>query len=182
MKKKLFILILLLLSVAVGAYCVCHQEGYKEGDILFQVSKSGQSPLIQKATGSKWSHCGVVVEKGKKMYVLEASKVVKLTPLQEWIKRGKDGKVKKMRVKKEPVKIKYKKYLGKPYDLAFQFDNGKWYCSELIYDIYKTQLGIELCRPRKIREYRIDGMEDVLKKRGMDLDQWVVAPCDLLNY
>ena len=182
MKKKLFILILLLLSVVVGAYCVCHQEGYKEGDILFQVSKSHQSPLIQKATGSKWSHCGVVVEKGKKMYVLEASKVVKLTPLQEWIKRGKDGKVKKMRVKKEPVKIKYKKYLGKPYDLAFQFDNGKWYCSELIYDIYKTQLGIELCKPRKIRVYRIDGMEDVLKKRGMDLDQWVVASCDLLNY
>ena len=87
-----------------------------------------------------------------------------------------------MRVKKGPVKIKYKKYLGKPYDLAFQFDNGKWYCSELIYDIYKIQLGIELCKPRKIREYRIEGMEDVLKKRGMDLDQRVVAPCDLLNY
>ena len=166
MKKKLSILILLLAVAIGGAYCVRQQKGYKEGDILFQVSKSHQSPLIQKATGSKWSHCGVVVEKGKKMYVLEASKVVKLTPLQEWIKRGKDGKVKKMRVKKEPVKIKYKKYLGKPYDLAFQFDNGKWYCSELIYDIYKTQLG----------------MEDVLKKRGMDLDQRVVAPCDLLSY
>lgn len=63
MKKKLAILFLLL-SVAVGgAYYVRQQKGYKEGDILFQVSKSGQSPLIQKATGSKWSHCGVVVEK-----------------------------------------------------------------------------------------------------------------------
>ncbi|MBR4814146.1 MAG: hypothetical protein IKZ67_01645, partial [Paludibacteraceae bacterium] len=73
MKKKLFILILLLLSVAVGgAYYVRQQKSYKEGDILFQVSKSHQSPLIQKATGSRWSHCGVVVEKGKKMYVLEA--------------------------------------------------------------------------------------------------------------
>ena len=182
MKKKLFLLFLLLAVAVGGAYYVRQQKGYKEGDILFQVSKSGQSPLIQKATGSKWSHCGVVVEKEKQLYVLEASKKVKLTPLKEWIKRGKDGKVKKMRVKKGPVKIKYKKYLGKPYDLAFQFDNGKWYCSELIYDIYKTQLGIELCRPRKIREYRIEGMEDVLKKRGMDLDQWVVAPCDLLNY
>ncbi|MBO4805415.1 MAG: hypothetical protein J5554_05185 [Paludibacteraceae bacterium] len=181
MKKKLFILFLLL-SVSAFAYWAYQQRGYKEGDILFQVSKSHQSPLIQKATGSKWSHCGVVVEKNKKMYVLEASKVVKLTPLQEWIKRGKDGKVKKMRVKREPVKIKYKKYLGKPYDLAFKFDNGKWYCSELIYDIYKTQLGIELCQPRKIREYHIDGMEDVLKKRGMNPDQMVVAPCDLLNY
>lgn len=181
MKKKLFILFLLL-SVSVFAYWAYQQRGYKEGDILFQVSKSHQSPLIQKATGSKWSHCGIVVEKNKKLYVLEASKVVKLTPLKEWIKRGKDGKVKKMRVKREPVKIKYKKYLGKPYDLAFKFGNDKWYCSELIYDIYKTQLGIELCQPRKIREYHIDGMEDVLKKRGMNPDQMVVAPCDLLNY
>jgi hypothetical protein len=40
----------------------------------------------------------------------------------------------------------------------------------------------QLCKPRTIREYRIEGMEDVLKKRGMDLDQRVVAPCDLLNY
>lgn len=129
MKKKIAIILLLLISVAIGV-CWAQQDDYKEGDILFQVSKSRQSPLIQKATGSKWSHCGVVVEKDKKLYVLEASKVVRLTPLQQWIKQGKDEKVKMMRVKKDPVKIKYNKYLGKSYDLAFKFDNGKWYCSE----------------------------------------------------
>lgn len=90
--------------------------------------------------------------------------------------------MKKLRVLKKPVKIKYEKYLGKPYDLAFKFNNGKWYCSELVYDIYKSQLGIELCQPRKISSYKIDGLEHVLKKRGMNRDQLVVAPCDLLNY
>ena len=92
MKKKIAIILLLLLSVAIGV-CWAQQDDYKEGDILFQVSKSRQSPLIQKATGSKWSHCGVVVEKDKKLFVLEASKVVRLTPLQQWIKQGKDEKV-----------------------------------------------------------------------------------------
>lgn len=182
MKKKIAIIFLLLLSVAIGVCWANKQDDYKEGDILFQVSKSRQSPLIQKATGSKWSHCGVVVEKNKQTYVLEASKVVRLTPLQQWIKQGKDEDVKKVRVKKEPVKIKYNKYLGKPYDLAFKFDNGKWYCSELVYDIYKSQLGIELCQPKQLRQYKIDGMENVIKKRGMSLDQLVVAPCDLLDY
>ena len=85
-------------------------------------------------------------------------------------------------MKKEQVKIKYNKYLGKPYDLAFKFDNGKWYCSELVYDIYKSQLGIQLCQPKQLRQYKVDGMEDVIKKRGMSLDQLVVAPCDLLDY
>ncbi|MBR6111646.1 MAG: hypothetical protein IKQ08_06835 [Paludibacteraceae bacterium] len=182
MKKKIAIIFLLLLSVAIGVCWANKQDDYKEGDILFQVSKSRQSPLIQKATGSKWSHCGVVVEKNKQTYVLEASKVVRLTPLQQWIKQGKDGEVKKIRVKKGPVKIKYNKYLGKPYDLAFKFDNGKWYCSELVYDIYKSQLGIELCQPKQLRQYKISGMENVIKKRGMSLDQLVVAPCDLLDY
>lgn len=156
------------------------KQTYKEGDIIFQVSKSRQSPLIQQATGSKWSHCGIIVERDGKQYVLEASKTVRLTPLEEWIQRGKGGKVKSRRVLNDSVKVKYKKYLGKAYDTAFRFGNNKWYCSELVYDIYKNQFGIELCKPRKVREYDIDGMESVMRRRGISLDQEVVAPDDLI--
>ena len=66
--------------------------------LIFQVSQSNQSPFIQLATNSPWSHCGVIVEKGGKVYVLEASNVVKLTPLKKWISRGKFGKYKRRRV------------------------------------------------------------------------------------
>ena len=75
--------------------------------------------------------------------MLEASNVVKLTPLKKWISRGKFGKYKRRRVLNKPVKIRYAKYLGKKYDLAFKFNNNKYYCSELIYDIYKDQFGIQ---------------------------------------
>lgn len=154
---------------------------FKEGDILFQISKSNQSPLIQLGTMSKWSHCGVVIEKGDKLYVLEASSVVKLTPIKEWIARGRGGVYHKRRVFDEEVKIKYKQYLGIPYDLAFKFDNGKYYCSELVYVIYRDQLGKELCKPKKVRDYYfVGGMKSTMKRRNIELDQEVVAPCDLL--
>ena len=35
----------------------------KEGDVIFQTSLSQQSPLIQMATRSKISHCGIIVIK-----------------------------------------------------------------------------------------------------------------------
>lgn len=152
----------------------------KEGDIVFQISKSRQSPFVQLATSSPWSHCGIVVYKKGKPYVLEASNVVKLTELQKWIDRGKGKIWKSKRVLKDCPKIQYKKYLGQPYDLAFKFDNNKMYCSELVYVIYKDQLGIELCKPRKISSYNTFGLEKIIRKRNIDPNQYAVAPYDLL--
>ena len=74
-----------------------------------------------------------------------------------------------------------------PYDLAFKFDNGRFYCSELIYDIYKNQLGIELCKPKKVSDYFILGtdklpqIEKAMKKRGITKEQYAVAPIDIFE-
>ncbi len=153
----------------------------KEGDIVFQTSKSQQAPFIIAATDSKWSHCGIIIEKPDGLYVLEAISPVSLTPYLQWVERGKGKRVGVKRYTEVPVKIKYSKYLGKPYDLAFKFDNGKWYCSELVYDIYKRQLGVELCKPRPVSDYHLHGMEKLLSKRGISKDQLVVAPSDLYD-
>ncbi len=153
----------------------------KEGDIVFQTSKSQQAPFIIAATDSKWSHCGIIIEKPDGLYVLEVISTVSLTPYQQWVERGKGKHVGVKRYTEEPVKIKYSKYLGKPYDLAFKFDNGKWYCSELVYDIYKRQLGVELCKPRPVSDYHLHGMEKLLSKRGISKEQLVVAPSDLYD-
>lgn len=182
MKKK-FNTIIMLLLIAIAVYAQHTPRivnDFKEGDLIFQVSQSNQSPFIQLATNSPWSHCGVIVEKGGKVYVLEASNVVKLTPLKKWISRGKFGKYKRRRVLNKPVKIRYAKYLGKKYDLAFKFNNNKYYCSELIYDIFKDQFGIQLATPKPIKSYHVFGLGKLMKRRGMDPNQKVVAPCDLL--
>lgn len=151
--------------------------GICKGDIVFQTSNSKQSPFIQHATGSKWTHCGIVVYKGDKPYVLEASNVVKLTPFNEW--KARSSNFTKERLINDCPKIKYKKYLGKPYDKSFRLDNDKYYCSELVYDIYKNQLGVEF-KLRKVSSYNILGLNEMLKNRGIKLNQLVIAPSDLL--
>ena len=162
-------------------------EIVKEGDVIFQTSQSEQSPLIQIGTRSMITHCGIVVMKGGKPYVLETLKTLVLTPLDKFIARGKDGRYWLKRSNKDNIKIKYNSYLGKPYDLAFKFDNGKFYCSELIYDIYIKQLGIELCKPKKVGDYLILGtdelpkIEKAMKKRGITKEQYAVAPVDIFN-
>ena len=196
MKKALIIsgIILLLLALPFSSMVTetfTAQTGavknVKEGDVIFQTSQSEQSPLIQIGTRSMITHCGIVVMKGGKPYVLETQRTIVLTPFDKFIARGKDGRYWLKRSNKDNIKIKYNSYLGKPYDLAFKFDNGKFYCSELIYDIYKNQLGIELCKPKKVGDYLIIGtdklpkIEKAMKKRGITKEQYAVAPVDIFN-
>lgn len=183
MKRLLFFfcIIVILCLVAFNSYSKPNAEELKEGDIVFQTSTSQQAPLIIAATHSPWSHCGIIIEKADGLYVLEAISTVKLTPYDQWAKRGKGGIVKVKRYTEEPLKLKYSSYLGKRYDTAFKFGNNSWYCSELVYDIYKQQFGVELCNPRPVRAYNITGAEKVLKKRGISKDQLVVAPSDLFD-
>ena len=196
MKKTLMILGIILLILALPFGSIVTEsltvqtepiKDIREGDVIFQTSQSQQSPLIQIATRSKISHCGIIVMKNGKPYVLETLKTLDVTPLDKFIARGEDGKYWLKRSKKENIKIKYDSYLGKPYDLAFKFDNGKFYCSELIYDIYKNQLGIELCEPKKVSDHLILGtdklpqIEKAMKKRGITKEQYAVAPVDIFE-
>ena len=196
MKKILIILGLILCVVAYPFRSMLVEvvtatkapiEDVREGDVIFQTSLSQQSPLIKMGTRSTITHCGVVVMKDGKPYVLETQKTLVLTPLKKFIARGKDGKYWHKRPKIDDIKIKYSGYLGKPYDLAFKFDNGKFYCSELIYDVYLNQLGVELCKPKTIDDYlifgshRIPKIKQAMKKRGITMEQYAVAPVDVFN-
>lgn len=159
----------------------------REGDVIFQTSQSSQSPLIQIGTRSHITHCGIVVIKDGKPFVLETLKTLVLTPLDKFIARGKDGKYWLKRSNRENIKIEYAHYLGKPYDLAFSFDNDIYYCSELVYDIYKKQLGIELCKPKQVGDYLILGtdklnkIESTMQRRGITKEQYAVAPVDIFE-
>jgi cell wall-associated NlpC family hydrolase len=159
----------------------------REGDVIFHTSQSSQSPLIQIGTRSHITHCGIVVIKDGKPFVLETLKTLVVTPLDKFIARGKEGKYWLKRSDKENIKIDYAHYLGKPYDLAFSFDNDIYYCSELVYDIYKNQLGIELCKPKQVGDYlilgtdKLDKIENTMQRRGITKEQYAVAPVDIFE-
>src|ERR1043165_8405721 len=61
---------------------------FQSGDIIFQTSMSRQSRAIQVATKSKYSHMGMIYEEDGQYFVFEATQEVKLTKLEDWIKRG----------------------------------------------------------------------------------------------
>ena len=192
--KKIFIILGLILCVVAYPFhsmlievvtaTKAPVEDVREGDVIFQESKSQQSPLIKWGTRSHITHCGVIVMKGGQPYVLETLKTLKLTPLRLFINRA-DGFWLKRPKHAENIKIKYRQYLGKPYDLGFKKDNGIYYCSELVYDIYQKQLGIELCEMKQVSDYLILGTNNIpkikkaMKRRGITMDQEVVAPKDI---
>lgn len=195
MKKKIILCVIIalvvlpftqILSETVSAK-TDNVVNVKEGDVIFQTSKSRQSPLIQIATRSKISHCGIIVMRNGRPFVLETLGTLRVTPLNKFIERGEGGKYWIKRCPKENIKIKYSHYLGRSYDLAFRFDNSKYYCSELVYDIYKKQLGIELCKPKKVSDYLFIGtdklpqIKSAMRKRGITKEQYVVAPVDIYN-
>ena len=183
-KKKVIFGVLVLLLLFFGfKYCAGQTSArkLKEGDLIFHTSKSEQSPLIQYATSSVLSHCGIIIEKPKGLYVLEASSKLKLTPLQDFINRGKGKQWWAKRVIDKPIKVKYSHLLGRRYDTSFKPDNNLFYCSELIHHIYQTQFGIELCKYKKVSDYHLTGLKNKLRQRGINLNQKVVAPIDVYN-
>jgi len=123
----------------------------KAGDILFQDLDCGSLCLaIKEVTigvdSAEFSHIGLVQKVDNKWMVLEAiSDGVKYTPLLEFFKRSLDKnqnpKIWVGRLKKEyrPILelLEPESYIGKAYDDVFLMDNEKYYCSELLYEIFK---------------------------------------------
>lgn len=179
--------ILLILAVMSALLCTAYlfafppnpRETLKEGDIIFQTSKSRQSKFIAYATHSLKTHCGIIVLKEGKQYVLEASSTVRLTPIKEFIDKGVLKKFSVYRYTDKPLKISYRQYLGLTYDNQFSWTDKQYYCSELIWKVYKNQLGVDLCNPRPLTEYTTFGLEKYIKKRGISMESLFVAPSDI---
>jgi hypothetical protein len=166
------------------------------GDIIFQTSKSSQSRAIQLATNSKYSHMGIIYETDGQLYVYEAVQPVKLTKLDEWIKRGENShyivkrlkdserlltneKVKKMRDFGESFE-------GKKYDLYFEWSDDKIYCSELVWKIYKEALDIEIGDLQELSEFDLtsDIVKNKMKERfgaNIPLDEKVISPAAMFD-
>lgn len=125
-----------------------------EGDILFQSlpNPSGLDLVdaIEGSTGSPYSHCGMVFQEDGRWQVIEAIGPVQITPLDEYIGRGRGNKFRAYRLdeasrKRVPAALSaMKQDLGKPYDPRYRFDDEAIYCSELIWRGWKAATGKEL--------------------------------------
>ena len=192
MNIKNILLILTTIPVFIFGYSDIDKLSVKEGDIIFQNSKSRQSKAIELATKSKYTHVGIIFKKSNgQYYVYEAVQPVKFTNLEEWIKRGDGSHFAIKRLKQSATilnekDIKYLKrealkHLGKNYDIYFGFSDEKMYCSELVWKIYKNALNIEIGKIKKLKDF--DLSSDIVKslmqeryKNHIPYNERVISP------
>jgi uncharacterized protein YycO len=172
------------------------QGEIKNGDLIFQTSLSGQSKAIQLATKSKYSHCGLIYKDGNDVYVFEAVQPVKRTPLDKWIARGQDGNYVIKRLKNadqiltsatlQKMKQVGDNFIGKNYDLTFEWSDDKIYCSELIWKIYQRATGIEIGKLEKLSDFDLtnEAVKQKMKERYGDkipTDEIVISPAAIFD-
>ena len=124
------------------------QKDLQPGDLIFQNLDCGPmcdaiEAVTEGVDGQDFSHVALVCKQGDSLVVIEAiGKGVHYTSLSNFSKRTTN----KMYVGR--VKSQYKKLIAKaetfaekqngiPYDDEFIYNNGKYYCSELVYDAFK---------------------------------------------
>jgi len=139
--KTLFIIILLF------QFSFSQNVKLNTGDLLFQSMNCGPlceaiNEVTEGYQGKDFSHLGMVYIKNDSIFIIEAAgKAVQITPYETF----KTYTNEEMFVGR--LKSKYRKYIpkaiefalqqvGVPYDDAYLYNNGKYYCSELIYDAF----------------------------------------------
>lgn len=178
------------------AETISSKKEIQNGDIIFQTSRSSQSKAIQLATKSKYSHMGIIYQTDGQYYVYEAVQPVKLTKLNDWIKRGENSHyvVKRLKDSKEMLTIENvkrmkdlgEKFKGKNYDIYFEWSDDKIYCSELVWKIYKETLNIEIGDLQELREFDLTNeiVKNKMKERYGDdipLDEKVISPATMFE-
>ncbi len=138
----------LVLITSLLFFSTCHNRPqWQTGDLIFQDLDCPLCDAIENATrgfqNKPVSHVGIIVIQDEKIFVIEAYDKVQIVPLDTFLKRSPKilvGRLKPPYRKYIPKAVQkaYRK-IGLPYDEVFQLNNEKYYCSELIYDIFTDE-------------------------------------------
>lgn len=162
---------------------------YMEGDIIFIQSQSTQSAALREATGSVWTHVGLLVKQNSSWYVAEAIGPVVSTPINDFIARSKNKAYQIFRFRHfDPATMRaamlaaIQKY-NKPYDIYFEFSNTRTYCSELTYKVMLDVTGVGLGRIQKMGDMKIDGpyVKALIQKRLTDIGKELNPDEDIIT-
>ncbi len=167
MRSLLYIGILL-----CGFSCARNAPCLHPGDLLFQVGETSEmTGAITAATGKErqlnYSHVGIAVRSRGVGSVLEATSDggVRVTALGDFLARSAriDGRpaVTVMRLRDTTGVAaaieRARKFIGQPYDYSFRPDNGKMYCSELVWESYLAPDGSRRFPARPMNFRAADG-------------------------
>lgn len=180
----------------VGAsFAWANEDAYRpqQGDIVFQSSPNPWGmdlvDMIEGATGSAYSHCGMVIRHQNQWQVIEAVGPVQIIPLSHWQARGRGKKVWAYRLQESsqqhiPAAITaIKRDIGKPYDSRYRLDDAAIYCSELIYRGWKSATGKGLGKTVVLQELNWQPYRKIIvaleRSEEIPLTREIITPRDL---
>lgn len=197
MKKSL-----LYIGILFGAFG-CHRpiKELRTGDLLFQVGrKSDISSAIAAATGDEvpipFTHVGIAICCPGADSVLEATSPdgVRMTALDEFLDKSARTDDRPlavaMRLKDTTgtaaAVIRACTRIGQPYDYSYRPDNGKMYCSELIWVSYRRPDGSPIFPARPMNFRAADGSMpqfwvELFEKSGEEIPEGIPGtnPADM---
>lgn len=167
---------------------------FKDGDLVFQRSKSQLGPALEKALNSKITHLGVIFVENDTAFVYESRGEVNRTPFTRWASRGVERRFAVMRLKNadsaltdsvlSSIRDVFEEHRGKPYDVQFDWSDDEFYCSELVYKMFKRGAGIELGRVEEFGDFNLE--HEIVQywigmyfPDGPNLDEKVVSPVSI---
>lgn len=176
-KSFLPLLWISMMLVAGNALAADRFDDWRTGDLIFQESLSPQATAIRVATGSRYTHMGIVRQTEDGLHVIEAARTVSETPLEEFIARGARQDYAIYRVtgltseNAAVVAAAARDYYQRPYDIFFRLDPEAIYCSELPFYAFQAA-GITLGRVERLGDLAIDTPEG----RAIFLARWQDHP------
>ena len=77
-------------------------------------------------------------------------------------------------------------FAGRPYDLTFEWSDGRIYCSELVWKLYQRALGVRIGELQKIREFNLGdpAVRAKMRERYGDkvpMDEPVISPVAMFD-
>lgn len=142
----------------------------QEGDIVFQSLPPNELvTAISGITNSPFSHCGLIQRVNGEWMVIESLGDVHCTNLNKWMRRGAGAGVVVYRYvlnSDETVRVMKSAsgMLGKKYDLRYDFDDEKIYCSELVYKAFDRGIGVRLGKTDKLGDLNWQPYEKTIVK------------------
>lgn len=164
------------------------QLDFRAGDIVFQHLPGKLGSVICEVTDSPLSHCGLVVDRKGELSVIEAIGPVRYISLKNWLKQGDKGRFTQMRLKevsREQIAnavTAAEGMLGRPYDIQYELDDKKIYCSELVYKAYLRGADIEVGEKEELGNLHWRGHEAFIRAiTGGDvpLERVMVTPASI---
>jgi hypothetical protein len=158
------------------------------GDVVLQALPSNRLvDAIEGITGSSYSHCGIVDQEDGSWVVIEALGPVHSTPLRSWLLRGREAGVTVCRYpfaagEAEKVVAAARTFSGRPYDVHYDLDDAKIYCSELVWKGFGQGIGVEVGRLERLGDLNwqpYTGTITYYEQGPVPLDRRMITPVGL---